>query len=557
MTCNSHPVRSLTTRSAYMSYKRAAILALATLTLAGQTLPPITSRNSCVVPIGPADVSRPTSVVGTGSATSCTEAALDAAMRRGGVITFNCGTSPAVIPITKEHAFRNDMHTVLDGGNRVTLRANGNTRIFVARSGDPPYYGGTSPWYKSTRNSVTLQNITFQNARSTGPSLPPLPLGAPANCAQGTEFEGGGAVIYVRDIVLHVINARFEGNNGPPLGPDVAGGGIYALGSVDVTVVGSTFIGNSASNGGALGTLQSNVVLVNNTFHDNRAVGRGGNYDIRSSGCPLHLNQYQVGSGGSAGAVYFDGEGDKGVVLCGNQFRRNTGTDAMGGAVWVAGDPNEMTATIAQSYFEANRNAKGGAIFSYKAKLVVFASTFVNNTAEHGGAVQTNLTRFTGVNNTFSGNRAVTAVGTLALFAPSTGVLLNNTFVNNSAPYFPVLFHGDNTTAAPNIVLVNNVFQGNTSTRYSMPCNSTLAGANNIMWPSMRSPLATEAGCAGDTIVTNPLLGALGDYGGGLLTMPISTTSPAAGYTDLYCPDVDARGVTRSARCASGSFEPK
>ena len=533
------------------------VLAILATALGAQSLPPITSQNSCAVPLSPVDVSRPAAVVGTGTPQSCTEVGLQSAMSGGGVIVFNCGPNPVVIPITTEHPFRNDTNTVLDGGNRITLRGNGATRIFVARSGDPPLYGGTPPYYKSTRTSVTLQNITITNGRSSGPSLPPLPPGAPANCSQGTEFEGSGGVIYVRDMVLHVINAKFQSNHGPVLGPDVAGGAIYALGSLDVTVVGSTFQSNDASNGGALGGLQSNVTLVNNLFHDNRSVGLGGNYNIQSSGCPLHLNQYQVGSGGNGGAIYFDGQADRGVVVCGNQFRRNSGTDALGGAVWGAGDPGTLSLTIGQSEFENNRNAKGGAVYGYKTRLVIVSSTFANNSASYGGAIQADLTQFVGANNTFSGNRAAVAVGTLALFGTSNGVILNSTFTGNSAPYFPILFHGDTSTPAPNLVVSNNLFQQNVATAYSIPCRSTISGRNNIVWPAVSSNPASEAGCAAGTITINPLLGTLADNGGGLLTIAVPTTSPAARFANANCPATDARGLTRGSPCAAGAFEPK
>jgi hypothetical protein len=478
-------------------------------------------------------------------------------MDGGGTITFNCGPGPVVIPITREHPFRNDRNSVLDGGNKVTLQGNGSTRIFVAKSGDPPAHGGTPPYYKSTRTSVTIQNIAITNGHSSGPSLPPLPPGAPDNCSTGTELEGGGGVIYVRDMVLHVINATFAGNHGPSRGPDVAGGAIYALGSLDVTVVNSRFLGNDASNGGALGGLQSDVTLVKNVFDDNHSVGLGGNYNIPGSGCPLHLNQYQVGSGGNGGAIYFDGQADRGIVVCGNQFRHNAGTDALGGAVWGAGDPGILNLTIAKSEFEQNRNSKGGAVYAYKSKVVIASSTFANNSASYGGAMQGDITQFVGVNNTYSGNTASRAVGAVALFGTSEGVFLNNTFWGNSAPYFPIVYTGDTSTPAPSVVLVNNLFHSNLSTTYSVPCRSAFPGVNNVVWSPLPKNPGSEAGCAGGTIALNPQLSSLADNGGGILTMAIPAGNPAARIANSSCPATDARGVPRGAVCAVGAFEPR
>lgn len=53
-------------------------------------------------------------VVGTGSAVSCTEAALDAALAGGGSVTFNCGPDPATITVTSTKTIYVD--TAIDGG---------------------------------------------------------------------------------------------------------------------------------------------------------------------------------------------------------------------------------------------------------------------------------------------------------------------------------------------------------------------------------------------------------------------------------------------------------
>ena len=47
------------------------------------------------------DTSKPTTVVGTGTPASCT-AALDAAVARGGIVTFDCGTAPTTLTVTSE-----------------------------------------------------------------------------------------------------------------------------------------------------------------------------------------------------------------------------------------------------------------------------------------------------------------------------------------------------------------------------------------------------------------------------------------------------------------------
>jgi hypothetical protein len=82
---------------------------------------------TCPDPIQPVGVSAPNAVVGGGAPGDCTEAALDAALAKGGVVTFNCGPSPITITVTQAKAIKQD--TVIDGGGKVTLSGGGKTRI--------------------------------------------------------------------------------------------------------------------------------------------------------------------------------------------------------------------------------------------------------------------------------------------------------------------------------------------------------------------------------------------------------------------------------------------
>lgn len=208
------------------------------------------SANVCARPIGAADVSRPTTVVGRGAGT-CTEQLFADAVQRGGVITFNCG-GRATIRLTSQKVLPNDRDTVIDGGGLITLDGGGLTRLLYFDGGD----------FLATRTTVTLQRLTLVNGRSSGTSIPP----APAPCSQGYELDGGGAAVFIRDGQLRVIDCTFSGNNAASPGPDVGGGGIYTMGSLDTTITNSIFQGNSGSNGGAVGALFSKLTLVNNVF---------------------------------------------------------------------------------------------------------------------------------------------------------------------------------------------------------------------------------------------------------------------------------------------------
>src|SRR5262249_40308096 len=150
--------------------------------------------------------------------------------------------------------------------------------------------------YRHTTHRVVLQHLSFKNAQASGTAIPP----AQPPASQGTEIDGGGGVILINDGELLVVDCTFTGNACAQLGPDVAGGAISATGSLDVTVVGSTFANNSGANGGAIGALNSTLTLVNNLFDGNQATGHGENY------IDPHNAQQEDGSGGNGGAVNMD-----------------------------------------------------------------------------------------------------------------------------------------------------------------------------------------------------------------------------------------------------------
>src|SRR5689334_21427475 len=92
-------------------------------------------------------------VVGSGTPSSCTEAALTSAIAAGCTVTFNYGSGPQTIPITFTFAVGpTDPKVIVDGGDTITLDGTGITSgmLFV--------FGG-----KSALANVTFRHITFAN----------------------------------------------------------------------------------------------------------------------------------------------------------------------------------------------------------------------------------------------------------------------------------------------------------------------------------------------------------------------------------------------------------
>jgi hypothetical protein len=216
-----------------------------------------------MAPIAAADTSHPTTVVGTGTAASCTEALLSSALTAGGVVTFDCGVLPATITVTKTIELPTGADTVIDGGGSITIDGGGAVRILDWNSSN----------YRANMHSLTLQHITFAHGHASGTMMY---ASAPLPCSSGY-YDGAGGALQMRDGVLHVIDATFLNDEAEKLGPDVGGGAIYLNGALDGVVVGSTFVNNSGSNSGAIGSLNSDLDVYNSTFQGNAALGFGAN----------------------------------------------------------------------------------------------------------------------------------------------------------------------------------------------------------------------------------------------------------------------------------------
>src|SRR5512135_1873891 len=228
------------------------------------------------------DVSKPTTVVGTGTAASCTSDAFVAAVAAGGVITFDCGPDPVTIVLTQTAKVFNDKGTklVIDGGNKVTLSGGGTTRILYMATCDKAQVYPPGPGDCNTNPGVELvvQNITFVDGSAKG-----IP--------EGSNNSAGGGAIHAQGGSLKVVNSRFFNNVCDDLGSDLGGGAIRKLDYLvapgagparPVWIVGSTFggkpgLGNSCANGGALSSIGVSWNLINTLLSENTAVGHGAN----------------------------------------------------------------------------------------------------------------------------------------------------------------------------------------------------------------------------------------------------------------------------------------
>lgn len=504
--------------------------------------PPATT---CPSPIALADVSHPTTVVGTGDGGGCTEAALNAAIQTGGVITFDCGGA-ATISITTQISVPTGQDTVIDGGGMITLDGGGSTRILDFNSGD---YRGM---YGGAQHTLTVQRITMTNAKASGTMM--FPTASPP-CSQGYQDGAGGAILMTSG-TLHVIDATFTNNHAATPGPDVGGGAIYTTGSVDTTIVGSQFVGNSASNGGAVGSLNSDLTLINDTFTDNQALGEGAN--STNSTCPVVGGQRETGSGGNGGAVSIDGGDDGTDTICGSTFSMNSG-HAIGGAIFRTPDGAQQTTNIDRSTFDGNTcsgtyngaaTGQAGAMYFHNSHVVMTNSTVSNNSAPGSGGFFGDGTQLDATNTTFASNVATSGVGGAIA---TSGSLTNCTFANNEAhgvnyaAFAAALFGG--TWTIHNTIFDGNVDNDNSNDE-TCSSDSMNTGDHDLQWPmgSLDSP------CVAGITFADAMLGALANHGGTTDTV-MPAAAPSIIQTGTNCPTTDQTGQMRATPCTLGALE--
>jgi hypothetical protein len=288
-----------------------------------------------------ADTSHPTSVVGAGTAASCTFSQLQAAVTKGGVITFSCGNAPLTIRVSSTLNVPTNVNTVIDGGNLVTLDGGSAVQIMSFDSAN----------FQANESRLTLQHISLVNGKTTPTQAIPT---APPPCSQGWD-DGEGGALYMRDGNLTVIDSTFTNNQAAPLGPDTGGGAIYVLGSKHgALIVGSTFTGNTASNAGAVGGLFTELDVYNSLFTGNKAAGNGANNNDPSKCSAMNNGQNEIGSGGNGGAVYSDGNSVN-VLLCGDEIDGNAaGANAFGGGLFFTSNNMMGTLTITDTTMQGN-----------------------------------------------------------------------------------------------------------------------------------------------------------------------------------------------------------
>jgi hypothetical protein len=487
----------------------------------------------------------------SGVVTTCTEAALRAAMVGGGIVTFACdGTILLARTLTIAAS------TVLDAtGHQVTISGGGGVQVLNVPAG----------------NSLTLIHLTISNGRTSDGTNGMWYY--PGYATSGGPGEPGGGIYNADTLTLLdcVVTANRTGNGGLGYsgaygsglssagGPGGCGGGIYNAGTL--TLSNCTVSGNSTGRGGMSGASGPSYIypvggvggfgggiynagtlcLVNSTIQSNSAgngadnpskgdgatggagggIWSGGN--LTANGCTLSDNS--SGTGGTGGnsdlSARAGGAGGPGAAICATGYFALTNCTLVGNS---AGPGGAGGSASNQSGFggSGGQGGSGAGIYCQANSDLVNCSIAANQVGIGGGG---------GRGGNFGGNGASGSAGLCGGVRAASGTArLLNTIV------------ALNTGNAPD---VSGAF---------LSLGHNLIGATNGAgaFPGPGDLIGSSA------LPLNPKLGPLANNGGPTLTRALLPGSPAMDAADtLAAPAVDQRGAPRPVGPAAdiGAYE--
>ncbi len=360
----------------------------------------------------------------------------------------------------------------------------------------------------------------------------------------------------------------------------------------DLTITGGN--DQSANGGGGIraASLSTAVAITNVRVTDNDATNGGGGLRIEGSAGVLTVNDSEFSlntstgaSGANGGGLSLESPGPHSIDDSNISGNSVTNTSAEGGGVYVLAPATlNITDTLIADN-TANDSGVGtpiGGGLRYEGsgsagtikRTAIVGNHVTGGTSRSGGGISTAQTNLTLINDTISGNETLLAGGTGAglHLDNSTVSLVHSTVANNLVP----------NTGASAIQITTT---GTVSFRGSIldsPSSAPVCASGGGTLTTQDDNILGDATCApasGNDLVAEPLLIALGKYGGpqigapgfleDTLTQPPGLTSPALDHVPAGdCDDPpmdpeDQRGFPRpfdsggapAADCEAGSVE--
>jgi hypothetical protein len=413
--------------------------------------------------------------------------------------------------------------------------------------------GGGSRVFDLERGSAALLGLTVSGGKAdSGAGVSnnggTLTLTGCAVSDNSAAYGGGG--LSNNGGTLTLSNCTITGNSA---GSD--GGGLDNTGGT-LTLSYCGFSGNSSNQGGGLYNTQGKLTLSNCTVSGNSAVLVGGG--VRSligtltlSNCAVSDNSAGYGGGLSSS---FDTLTLTDCAVTGNTAVASSGNFASpnGGGVNVAGGTVSLVACTVSGNSAAG---SGGGLYVFEGATVTLTNATVsgNSTAGSGGGLYASAGgTVTLTNATVSGNSAGSGGGLAN--DQSTLTLTNTTVTANSAAVAGGLFTNGGTAFLTNTIVAGQTSGGDVIGTITGGSNN-LVGDGSGMTGISNGSQGNQVGTAGAPI--DPLLAALGDYGGPTPTMPLLPGSPAigGGTSGAGIPTTDQRGFGRVGVFDIGAFQ--
>ncbi len=224
--------------------------------------------------------------VGTGTAASCTEAALMTALTGGGNVTFNCGGAATIVLTSTKNL---TVDTNINGGGQITLDGNAVVRHFFATA------------------NLTLAGLTLFNGKSAGQGGAMLVNGPVnivlTNVALNANSSGSdGGAVATQGGTLTLTDVIANGNQA-----SLTGGAIFAGGTSALSVTRLSASNNQAhSGGGAISVYGSSLSIDASAFDGNSATGFG------TSGGAVFLNPVAAATFGIVNTTFYNNQASNG-----------------------------------------------------------------------------------------------------------------------------------------------------------------------------------------------------------------------------------------------------
>lgn len=292
----------------------------------------------------------------------------------------------------------------------------------------------------------------------------------------------------------------------------------YVFGQGDLTLTNINLIDGNYSPGGAISIGPQAKVTIRNAFLISNVSSTIG------------------------GAIYNQGQ----LLIEYSSLGSNIATQS-GGGIYNDGG----TVTVRYTTLISNQTAQdGGGIYSTGGPLTVQAASVRSNIATGMGGgilVATNTAQI--ANTTFAGNRADQGGG---LYTSGITFIGNATFFANRADHGGGIFSAGETHVKNSIIAWSQDEAGVLS---SLDCDgpTMISEGRNIIGDNSCVPNPSSVG---DMLMTDPLLGVLGDNGGPTRSLELKQGSPAIDAGNA-CEPLDQRGVSRpiGLACDIGSIE--